>query len=148
MIPLRVNLNAQMRQSPAGTGSNQRRLFTNSRRKNQRIETARETLTHVGDLNSAIANLDLLMIAVDNAIADYSGGFRLWLGNVGQAVKTTWLRITELADRTLFSVGDTPVTSGDVAQALIILAIGWALSRGIRLAIRRVGKKESVGRRT
>jgi small-conductance mechanosensitive channel len=112
----------------------------------QRIETAQQTLGLVGDLGGAIADLNLLMAAVDNAIADYSGGFRLWLGNVGQAAKTAWLRVTEFADRTLFSVGDTPVTFGDIVQALIIFLIGWALSRGIRMAIRRVGQKESVGR--
>ena len=86
------------------------------------------------------------MAAVDNAIADYSGTFRLWLGNVGRAIKTSWIRLTEVADRTLFSVGEAPVTSGDIVQAFIILAIGWGLSRGIRIGIRRVGKKESVGR--
>ncbi len=112
----------------------------------QRIEIAQETLAHVGELSGATANLDLLMTAVDNAIADYSGGFRLWLGHVGQAAKTSWIRISELADTTLFTVGDAPVTAGDIVQALIIIAIGWALSRGIRLVIRRVGQKESVGR--
>ena len=124
----------------ADLGRSARRLL------DQRIGIAQETLAHVAELSGAIADLELLMTAVDNAIADYSGGFRLWLGNVGQAVQTSWIRITELAERTLFSVGETPVTSGDIIQALIIFAIGWALSRGIRLGIRRVGKKESVGR--
>jgi small-conductance mechanosensitive channel len=112
----------------------------------QRIETAQGTLAHVSELNGAVADLQLLMAAVDNAIAAYSGGFRLWLGNVGQVIRTSWIRFNELADRTLFSVGETPVTSGDVVQAFLILAIGWALSRGIRMAIRRVSQKESVGR--
>ena len=112
----------------------------------QRIGMAQETLAHIAELSGAIADLELLMAAVDNAIGDYSGGFRLWLGNVGQAVKTSWIRVTEVADRTLFSVGETPVTSGDVIQAFIILAIGWALSRGIRMGIRRVSQKESIGR--
>jgi potassium efflux system protein len=112
----------------------------------QRIGTAQETLAHIGELNSAIADLELLMTAVDNAIGDYSGGFRLWLGNVGQAVKTAWLRIGELTDLTVFTVGETPVTSGNMVQALVILAIGWALSRGIRIAIRRVSDKEKIGR--
>ena len=112
----------------------------------QRVGTAQETLSHIGELNSAIADLELLMMVVDNAIGDYSGGFRLWLGNVGQAVKTAWLRFGELTERTVFTVGETPVTSGDIVQALVILAIGWALSRGIRIAIRRVSDKEKIGR--
>ena len=112
----------------------------------QRLGTAQETLAHVGELNGAIADLELLMTAVDNAIGDYSGGFRLWLGNVGQAIQTSWLRITEVADLTLFSVGETPVTAGEIVQALIILVVGWGLSRVIRIGIRRVGQKDSVGR--
>ena len=112
----------------------------------QRIGTAQESLAHIGELNSAIADLELLMTAIDSAIADYSGGFRLWLGNIGQGVKTTLLRFGELTDRTVFTVGETPVTSGDIVQAFVILAIGWALSRGIRIAIRRVSEKESIGR--
>jgi small-conductance mechanosensitive channel len=112
----------------------------------QRVGTAQETLAHIGELNSAIADLELLMTVVDNAIGDFSGGFRLWLGNVGQAVKTAWMRFGELTGLTVFTVGETPVTSGDIVQALVILAIGWALSRGIRIAIRRVSEKESIGR--
>jgi potassium efflux system protein len=122
-------------------------LDLNARRLlDQRIGTAQETLGHLGDLNNSIADLELLMTAIDNAIAVYSGGFRLWLGNVGQAVKTTWLRIGDLTSRTVFTVGETPVTSGDIVQAILILAIGWGLSRGLRMAIRRVGEKESIGR--
>jgi len=112
----------------------------------QRLGIAQETLAHVGELKSAVADLELLISAVDNAIGDYSGGFRLWLGNVGQAFQTTWLRITEVADLTLFSVGETPVTAGEIVQALIILVVGWGLSRLIRIGIRRVGQKDSVGR--
>ena len=50
---------------------------TTQRVLDQRVGTARETLAHVGALNAALADLDLLMTAVDNAIADYSSRFRL-----------------------------------------------------------------------
>ena len=46
---------------------------------------------------------------------------------------------------TLFSVGEAPVTAGDIVQAIFILVIAWLLSRAVRFAIRRVGRKESVG---
>jgi small-conductance mechanosensitive channel len=112
----------------------------------QRAGTAQETLADIAQLSGGVADLALLTRALDNAIADYSGGFRLWLGNAGKTVRSGWNRVNEVAGSTLFSVGDTPVTFGDIVQALIILVIGWALSRGIRMAIRRVGQKESVGR--
>ncbi|MBT8081024.1 MAG: mechanosensitive ion channel [Gammaproteobacteria bacterium] len=46
---------------------------------------------------------------------------------------------------TLFSVGETPVTAGDIVKALMILFVGWLLSRGVRYAIRRMGSSESTG---
>ena len=111
----------------------------------QRIGTAQETLGHIGDLDDATADLELLMTAVDDSVADYSGAFQQWLGNLDRTIRRTWIRFTELGGRTLFSVGETPVTSSDIAQAFVILIIAWLLSRGIRLIIRRVGRKESPG---
>ena len=111
----------------------------------QRIGTAQETLGHIGSLESTIADLELLMRAVDNAIAENLGTLRQWLGNAYRTVKTAWIRLTEVSGTTLFSVKETPVTLGDVIQGVVILIIGWLLSRGIRFAINRVGRKESVG---
>lgn len=111
----------------------------------QRIGTAQETLAHIAELDSAIDDLDLLMTAVDDAIAAYSGALRQWLGNAYRGIATTWIRITEIASITLFSVAETPVTVGDIVQAVIILLFGWLLSRGIRYGINRVGRDESVG---
>jgi len=111
----------------------------------QRIGTAQETLAHIGELESAIADLDLLMTAVDDAIAESSGTLRQWSSNAYRTVRTTWIRLTEVSDTTLFSVKETPVTLGDIVRGIIILIIGWLLSRGIRFAINRVGRKESVG---
>jgi small-conductance mechanosensitive channel len=111
----------------------------------QRIGTAQETLGHLGELESTIADLKLLMRAVDDAIAESSGTLRQWLSNAYRTVRTAWIRLTEVSGTTLFSVKETPVTLGDVVQGVIILIIGWLLSRGIRFAINRVGRKESVG---
>ena len=111
----------------------------------QRIGTAQETLGHLGELESTIADLKLLMRAVDDAIAESSGTLRQWLSNAYRTVRTAWIRLTEVSGTTLFSVKETPVTLGDVVQGVIILIIGWLLSRGIRFGINRVGRKESVG---
>jgi len=111
----------------------------------QRIGTAQETLAHIGDLESRIADLELLMRAVDDAIVESSGTLRQWLSNAYRTVRTAWIRLTEVSDTTLFSVKETPVTLGDVVRGVVILIIGWLLSRGIRFAINRVGRKESVG---
>jgi potassium efflux system protein len=122
-----------------GLDRNARRLL------DQRIGTAQETLGHLGDLDGAAADLALLITAVDIAIADYSGGFQQWLANVVRTIRRAWIRLTESTGRTLFSVGETPVTAGDIVQAFVILIVAWLLSRAIRFGIRRVGRKESMG---
>ncbi|MGI9206304.1 MAG: mechanosensitive ion channel domain-containing protein [Woeseiaceae bacterium] len=111
----------------------------------QRLETAQETLAKIVELEATSADLELLMQVVDGAIADYSGAFRSWLSSMNRAIKTAFMRVTGLADTTLFSVGETPVTGGDILRVIIILALALLLSRGIQLAIRRVGDSEYSG---
>ncbi|MCP5089971.1 MAG: mechanosensitive ion channel, partial [Gammaproteobacteria bacterium] len=111
----------------------------------QRLGTAQETLAQIGNLDAAAADLQLLMLVVDNAAAEYTGAFRSWLGNVSRGVKTAYSGIVGLADFTLFHVGETPVTGGDILRVIVILTLAYLLSRGIRHAIGRVGKGESSG---
>ena len=111
----------------------------------QRLGTAQETLTQVGQLDAAVSDLELLMKVVDSVAAEYSGAFRSWLTNISRTVKTAYIRIVDLADVTLFSVGETPVAGGDIVRVLVILTLAFLLSRGIREAIRRFGDSESAG---
>jgi small-conductance mechanosensitive channel len=111
----------------------------------QRLGTAQETLAQVGELDAAVADLKLLMQVVDNVAAEYTGAFRSWLASISRTIKTAYIRVIGLADFTLFHVGETPVTGGDILRVLIILTVAFLLSRGIRHAIGRVGEGESSG---
>ena len=111
----------------------------------QRVGTAQEALTRLGELNIATADLELLMTAVEDAAAESAGAFRSWLASTSRKAKAASLRVASLGDVTLFSVGETPVTGSDILRGLLILIVAWLLSRGIRHAIRRVGGSESAG---
>ncbi|NNF39936.1 MAG: mechanosensitive ion channel [Woeseiaceae bacterium] len=111
----------------------------------QRLGTAQEVLTQIGELGAAVADLELLMLVVDNVAAEYTGAVRSWLANISRAAKATYLRVGEFANVTLFSIGETPVAGGDIVRVLIILTVALLLSRGIRQAIRRFGDSESAG---
>jgi len=111
----------------------------------QRLGTAQGTLNHLVDLQTAIADLTLLSGAVDNTVAEYSGALVSWLSSASRQLKAGYARVASLAETTLFSVGETPVTGGDILRVLIILAVAWLLSRGVRHAIRRFSKSESSG---
>jgi len=111
----------------------------------QRLGTAQETLAQVPELDAAIADLQLLMLVVDNSAAEYEGAFQSWLSSISRTAKTAYLRVAGFAGITLFSVGETPVAGGDILRVILILTVAFLLSRGIRHAIRRVGGGESSG---
>jgi small-conductance mechanosensitive channel len=111
----------------------------------RRLGTAQDTLALIGDLGAAVADFELLMTVVDNAVAEQSGALRSWIAMVSRFAKSSYLRVSDVADNTLFSVGDTPVTGSDILRALVIVLFAFLLSAGIRKAIRRVGDQDSPG---
>jgi potassium efflux system protein len=111
----------------------------------QRLGTAQETLAELGLLGDATAYLGLLMQIIDSSTAEYSGAFRSWVTSVNRFARTAYNRVLEIADLTLFSVGETPVTGGDIIRFVLILVVAVLLSRGIRHAIRRVGENQNSG---
>jgi len=111
----------------------------------QRLGTAQETLTRINEMKAAAADLELTIRIVDNAAASYSGALSSWLTSASRNIKAFSLRVMGLGDVTLFSVGEAPVTGGDILRALIILIIAFLLSRGVRHAINRVSRSESAG---
>lgn len=111
----------------------------------QSLGVAQDTLVTIGNLEAALDDLDLLSTVVDDAIATKSGALRSWLATTKRAISSTWLRVTEATDARLFKVGETPVTFGDILQALAILLVALLLSRGVRLVIQRLAPDRSVG---
>ncbi len=127
-------------------GANRDDLNRASRRLlDQRLGTAQEILTQTGELKTAVADLELLVLVTNDAAAKYTGAFGSLLANIKLGVKTAYLRAAGLADVTLFSIGETPVTGGDILRVLLIMVFAMLLSRGIRAAIRRVGDSDSSG---
>lgn len=112
---------------------------------NERQDAAQRALAQVAELNSAIADLRLLTSVVDNAAAAYSGAFKSGMASINRALRSGYRRVASLAEVTLFSVGETPVTGGDILRVLLIMVFAMLLSQGIRLAIRRVGNADSSG---
>jgi small-conductance mechanosensitive channel len=111
----------------------------------QRLSAARETLAKIGELDTGTNDLELLLQVVDNTAAKYKGAFQSWMTKISRAVKAGYNRVTDLADVTLFSVGDTPVQGEDILSVILIMTVAMLLSRGIRHAIRRVGGGELGG---
>ena len=110
-----------------------------------RLSTAKALLVQFGELNAAVADLKLLMRAVDIVAAKSTGAFKAWVSNLSRTAKTVYLRAYDVASVTLFSVSETPVAGTDILRAFVILLVAFLLSRGTRHAIKRVGDREHGG---
>ncbi|NQV87150.1 MAG: mechanosensitive ion channel, partial [Woeseiaceae bacterium] len=111
----------------------------------QRLGTAQDTLNRIAELSANIADLKLVNQAVDNAISEYSGALRSWLTSAIRNTKVLSKQVLGLADVTLFSIGEAPVTGGGILRVLIILIVAFLLSRGIRTAIGRASRDGDAG---
>ncbi len=111
----------------------------------QRLETARDTLSRIVDLDESVADLDLLGTALDRAMARNSGQIGSWFSSLSLQTKALFRRVSDVIDYPLFSVGEAPVTGGDILRVLIILGLAVLLSRGIRHAISRVAERGHHG---
>jgi len=111
----------------------------------QRLGTAQATLNKINQLADEVADLELLSRAVDDAAAEYSGALKSWFTGISRDIRALSSRVVGLGDVTLFSIGEAPVTGGDILRVLIILIVAFLLSRGIRHAIARVSRSESAG---
>lgn len=111
----------------------------------ERLATVQATLAHIGEVEAAAEDLELLASTVDSAVAESSGALSSWFQGASRQLQTAYQRIKGLADVTLFSVGETPVTGRDILRVLIILIVAYLLSRGIRYAIKRVSARDTTG---
>lgn len=111
----------------------------------QRLGTAQETLAHTASLKTAVADLELLTSVVDIAASENIGLVGSLLTDIQRGLKTAYIRVAGLAEVTLFSVGEAPVTGIDIVRVILILVAAMLLSRGIRHTIRRFGDGESSG---
>jgi len=111
----------------------------------QRLAVVQSTLAHIGEVEAAAADLELLALTVDAAVAESSGALSSWFQSTSRQIQAAYQRVKGLADVTLFHISETPVTGSDIFRVLIILIVAYLLSRSIRYTIRRVSDRDPTG---
>lgn len=111
----------------------------------QRLAIVQSTLAHIGEVEAAAADLELLASTVDAAVAESSGALSSWFQSTSRQIQAAYQRVKGLADVTLFHISETPVTGSDIFRVLIILIVAYLLSRTIRYTIRRVSDRDPTG---
>ncbi len=112
----------------------------------QRVGTAQVTLTRIGEVEAVAEDLELLSLVAENAFLENVGTLQSWMAVSSRFFRETYQRIGQLADTTLFSIGETPVAGSDILRVLIILLFAYALSRLVRHGFTRIGRDEDPGR--
>lgn len=102
-----------------------------------RLALAQQTLSTLQTLNDSIAQVEVLLQIVDEELARQVGGLRDWLGRGELALQQIWERTVEWASRSLFKIGDTPVTTLGLLRVGFILAIAWFISHWFRHVLAR-----------
>ena len=111
----------------------------------QRVGTAQISLTRIGEVEAAAEELELLSVVAENAFVENVGTLQSWMAITSRFFRESFQRIGQLADTTLFSIGETPVAGSDILRFLIILLVAYALSRLVRHAVARIGRSEEAG---
>ena len=112
----------------------------------QRLGTAQITLTRIDELEAVAEDLELLSLVAENAYVKSVGTLQSWLAISSRFLKEGSQRIGQIADMTLFSIGETPVAGRDIIRAFVIMLVAWLLSRLVRHGFARIGKGEDEGR--
>jgi small-conductance mechanosensitive channel len=111
----------------------------------QRSGTAQATLSRIDELEAAAEDLGLLTAVAEDVFVENVGTFKSWLAVTNRFFRGFSQRLGEIADTTLFSVGETPVAGSDILRFIIILLVAYLLSRVVRHAIDRASRSQETG---
>ena len=111
----------------------------------QRLGTAQATVTHIQELQAAAEDLELLSVVAEDAFVENVGAFQSWLAVTNRFFRGLKQRADEVADATLFEIGETPVAGSDILRLVIILLVAYLLSRVVRHAIDRFSRSQDAG---
>lgn len=112
----------------------------------QRVGTAQATLTSIDELEAAAEDLELLSLVAENAYVENVGTLQSWTAITRRFFREAYQRVGQIADTTLFSIGETPVAGSDILRVLFILFVSYLLSRLVRHGFARLGRNEDPGR--
>jgi small-conductance mechanosensitive channel len=71
------------------------------------------------------------------------GWFQRGVKDTSHATKQVWQVTLNLLGETLFEINETPVTILGLIRIVVILAVAWWLSKGIRKALHRIGERRA-----
>jgi len=102
----------------------------------KRLAAAQETLLALKDLKQAIEMEDFLLKTMRRQMEMKEGKISRWFFLFWDPVTAWWQTFTGKMGRSLFTIGETPVTLFGLFRFVLILSFAILLSKGVRIALK------------
>ena len=104
----------------------------------QRIDASKETVRVIASLEQSVFNLKILIDALNKQMGE-THGILFKLRSAGSFIfEQTLVRVWDLINAKLFTLGDVPVTIWALTQALLILVIAYIVGRFLQKSLLRL----------
>ena len=113
-----------------------------ARRHQLRMQTAQETLALLQQLDERLDEVTYLSSVLDEEILTRWSQLGQWGVAVGDVAEDFWSVTGSWLITSLFKIGGTPVTLLGMFRSLIIILIGWWLSRFVQSTLQRMGDQQ------
>ncbi len=101
-------------------------------------EVLKNTSTQLRNLDISINDLSFLNDVVREQLAKTQGLFFRLRSDSYSTIGGLWQSIQNVVSKSLFTIGDVPVTFTDILRAIIIILIAYVISRVVRRILRRI----------
>jgi len=111
----------------------------------ERLTTLRKIYVQGVELEEKQDKLNLLIIITNDKLAKTAKGAAIFVEKADETLRVSWKQIVKWINNSLFSLGGTPVTPVGLFRFLVILFIGWFISRVFLRIIRKVNIRTRGG---
>lgn len=110
----------------------------------KRTRLAQELLLDLSDLDWHLEQVTFIEGLLTNQVIDSKSGLnRVW-AQVKSYGQSTWSGFEKMANKTLFKINDTPITLMPLLRLILIVLIGYMVSKIVRFIIRGVEERQHV----
>jgi len=110
----------------------------------KRTRLAQELLLGLNELDWHLEQVTFIEGLLTKRVIDSKNGLnRLW-AQVKSYGNSVWLGFEKMANKSLFKINDTPITLMPLLRLIIIVLIGYLVSKFVRLILHRVESRRQV----
>lgn len=111
----------------------------------ERADYVLEARQALDDLAQYSANLALLVEIVNSKLSSTARGAEVLVEKADDTIRQSWQQFRAWMGASLFSINGTPVDSFGLLNFLMIMFVGWVLTRLFRHAVLKVTQRSSKG---